>query len=97
MPSINTTVPSRFVLVETTAQMPNSVKAAYKHCAVVEIDADFTGTVPGISERYRGVRRIMARWPAYPANGKTERSGRVQALAEANAMVAELNAAAVAV
>jgi hypothetical protein len=92
MSSINPSAPSRFVFVESSAHMPNSVKAAYDWCAVVEVDADFTGRVLGISTRYRGVRAVVQTWDPYPRNGKTPASARVQAHAEAHALVAARNA-----
>ena len=94
MPSINPSAPSRFILVESSAHMPTSVKAAYDHCAVVEVDADFLGRIPGISTRFRGVRGVVATWGPYPRSGKTAKSARVQAHTEAAALVAELNAKA---
>ena len=92
MPSLNPSASSRFLVIESTKKMPISVKAAYDYCAVVEVDADFTPRVPGISDRYRGVRRVVQAWAPYPRSGKTPASSRVRSLAEAAALAADLNA-----
>ena len=93
MPSINTAASSRFVTIETSAKMPNSVKAAYKHCAVLEIDADYTGPIHGISDRYKGIRGVVWQSGNYPAAGKTARSERQSSLAYAAELAAERNSA----
>ena len=82
---------ARFIVMTSSASMPASVKSPYRHVAVVETD----GTVPKmISERARGMVRIVERWgPAFV--GRTERCAYQVALREAEAIAAELNAACV--
>jgi len=75
--------------------MPLKVKAAYRWCAVLEVDGDLPldWYPAAIDKRIRGVRRVVASWAPYPAAGKTARSGRVQAETESEALADKLNAA----
>lgn len=92
MPSINPAASSRFVFRVTAANMPSSVKAAYQHCAIMEIDGDLPADFmpAAIDERIRGVRRIVESWGPYPSAGKTARSGKQTALREAAARLTDL-------
>lgn len=95
MSSINPAAPPRFIVRESCAKMPLKVKAAYRWCAVLEVDGDLPldWHPAAIDKRIRGVRRVVASWAPYPAAGKTPRSGRVQAETESEALADKLNAA----
>jgi hypothetical protein len=73
--------------------MPLTVKAAYRWCAVLEVDGDLPldWYPAAIDKRIRGVRRVVASWAPYPAAGKTPRSGRIQAEMESEALADKLN------
>lgn len=95
MPSINPAAPPRYLVRESCAKMPLKVKAAYRWCAVLEVDGDLPldWYPAAIDKRIKGVRRVVASWAPYPAAGKTARSGRVQAEMESEALADQLNAA----
>jgi len=77
-----------YVVLTASAKMPSSVHHPYRRMAVVEIEP---GAVPAmISERARGVRRIVRTWERC-ATGKTERCAYRVALAEAETLAARLN------
>ena len=78
-----------YVVKTSAAKMAASVKGQYRRVAVLEVDP---GTEPSmISERARGVRRIVQIWDRLNV-GTTDRCAYRVALAEAEAMVAKLNA-----
>lgn len=79
-----------YIVMDKAACMPASCWGSYRRVAVVEIDEDFVGVPRMISERAKGVRRIVRTWEKLHA-GRTSRSVYQQALAEANALAAELN------
>ncbi len=57
----------QFIVMTASAKMPGSVKAPYKRVAVVEVEA---GAAPKmISERARGVVRIVQTWERLHARG----------------------------
>lgn len=95
MSSLNPAAPPRYLVRESCAKMPIKVKAAYRWCAVMEVDGDLPIDFhpAAIDKRIKGVRRIIASWGPYPAAGKTARSGRIQAETAAEAMIARLEAA----
>lgn len=51
-----------YVVMSASAKMPTSVKARYMRCAVVELQPGFEGYPKMISERARGVARIVQTW-----------------------------------
>ena len=85
---------AKHIVMTSTAKMPNSCWGKYLRHAVVELEPGFEGTPAMISERARGVARIVETWERchegknYPA-GRCEAS---RARAEAEAMAADLNA-----
>lgn len=84
-----TTLP-RFLLMTASAKMPGSCKGVYRRIAIVETDG--TGVKPAlISERAKGVKRIVKTWEALNV-GKTDRSAYAVALAEATDLCAKMNA-----
>lgn len=84
----------RFIVMTATAQVPSRMRrnGSYKRVAVIEIEAGFEGTPSMISERARGVARIVETWERCNV-GKTTRSAFARAMAEAEALAAKLNAA----
>lgn len=80
----------RYIVLTAAAKMPSSCWGRYRRIAVVELDG--TGVKPAmISERARGVRRIVETWERLHV-GKTDRSAYSSAFAEATAKAAALNA-----
>lgn len=78
-----------YIVKTSAARMPSTVKARYRHVAVMEVDPD---TVPSmISPRARGVRRIIQTWDRCHV-GQTDRCAYRVALAEATALAERLNA-----
>jgi hypothetical protein len=66
------------IVMESSAHMPASCKAAYRRIAVVQLTQEYAAHnhLPKfISERAHGVLRIAHEWAPVPAAGKTERSG----------------------
>jgi len=77
-----------YVVKTACAKMPSSVKGTYRRVAVLEVDP---GTEPiMISERARGVRRIVHTWDRLNV-GTTDRCAYRVALVEAEKMAADLN------
>jgi len=82
---------SRFIVMERTAKPPGRFKGGrYIKVAVVEVEADFVGEPKMISERAKGVIRIVELWDQCYV-GMTERSAGPIALAEATALCVRLN------
>ena len=64
---------THLVVMSAAAQMPNRCKGVYRRVAIVECDV---GSIPAmISERARGVRRVVATWEKCHA-GRDWRSAR---------------------
>lgn len=81
----------RFIIMTASEKMPLTCWGRYRHVAVVELHPDFQGTPKMISERARGVRRIVSdRRRLF--DGKTGRCAYQAALREATAEAAALNA-----
>jgi hypothetical protein len=82
----------RFVVQIASANMPNGCWGAHARVAVLEIEpgtrADFKPTM--ISERARGVARVVETWERLNV-GKTERCAFRRALAAAERLAADLN------
>jgi hypothetical protein len=90
------TDPSRFIVMSARAKMPNSCfnGTAYRRIAVVEVDPAYTaahGWPAMISERARGVVRIVALWDRL-FTGKTMRCAFGRAQSEALDLCNRLNA-----
>ncbi len=77
------------IVLSSSARMPSSCWGSYARVAVVEAEV---GAEPKmISERARGVVRIIETWERLHI-GKTKRCAHQRALAEAHALADELNA-----
>lgn len=81
-----------FIVKTASAKMPSSCKGNYRRVAVVEL-LPGANNVSMISDRAVGCARIVRTWERCNV-GKTARSAFAVALAEANALCAQLNAAA---
>jgi hypothetical protein len=80
---------SEYIVRTASAKMPASCKGCYRKVAVIEVE---DGVVPKmISERARGVLRIVEMWDALNV-GKTDRCAYKLALLAANHMAERLNA-----
>lgn len=81
---------SRFTTKESSAKRPRGARGPYIRVAVLEVEDDFEGEPTMISERAKGVIRIVEEWgPCY--DGKTERSAGPQARREAEELARKLN------
>lgn len=81
---------TEFVVRSSAAKMPSSCWGQYRRVAVLEVQQ---GTVPRmISDRARGVVRIVATWEALNV-GKTSRCAFERTMVVANELAAKLNAA----
>jgi hypothetical protein len=78
-----------FIVKTAAARMPTSCWGRYGHVAVIELYPGFE-TCAMISERARGVKRIVARWDRQH-HGTTGRSAFQTALREAQALASQLN------
>jgi len=79
---------TKFIVMTSAAKMPQSCWGQYRRIGVLEIEAGSSPTM--ISERARGVVRVVETWEKLNV-GKTARCAYQRALAEAEAMAAELN------
>jgi hypothetical protein len=84
-----------YIVMTAAAKMPSSVRSQYRRIAVVQLRSKATPVPKMISTRARGVRRIVETWERLNV-GKGVRSAYTKALAEAEALCAELNAEEVA-
>ena len=88
---------TEFVLMTASANMPKSCWGIYRRVAVLEIDPSKLrdgDTLPRmISERARGVVRVVKTWEACNV-GKTSRCAYRQALADASELIADLESGA---
>lgn len=86
--------PTRFVVVSAAAAMPSSCWGRYRRVAVVEVDParlpDGAATPRMISERARGVVRIVRTWERLNV-GATDRCAFGRAMAEAETEADRLN------
>jgi len=80
----------RYVVMTAVAKMPTSCWGRYRRVAVLELEPGFEGSPKFISERARGVARVVATWEKCNV-GERKRSAYVRALAAAHALVAELS------
>lgn len=81
--------PTEYIVMTAAAYMPSSCWGRYGRVAVLEVEA---GTKPRmISERARGVIRVVATWERQHV-GKTERCAFMRSKAEAEALAAKMNA-----
>jgi Ni2+-binding GTPase involved in maturation of urease and hydrogenase len=80
----------RFIVMQAAAKMPSKVKARYMRVAVVETDLPDGQTPKMISERAKGVLRIVETWERCHA-GNAVNSAFARALTEAQAVADKLN------
>jgi hypothetical protein len=81
---------ARCIVMTAAARMPSSCWGRYGRIAVVEVEDDFDGRPAMISDRARGVVRVVETWERRRV-GKTDRCAFRRALAEAEALCASLN------
>ena len=82
--------PTHFIVQTAAAPMPNSCWGEYRRVAVLEVDAN-KNCVSMISERARGVKRIVRTWEKCNV-GTTERCAYDRAVKAARELAASLNA-----
>jgi hypothetical protein len=87
---VPTREPKMFIVQTAAACMPNSCWGRYGRVAVLELEPGATSAAM-ISERARGVRRVVETWERLNI-GTTDRCAFARALTEAEAMAAKLNA-----
>lgn len=80
---------THFIVKESAANMPASCWGRYARLAVIEVQPG-VDSVSMISERARGVVRIVRTWEKLHA-GSTSRCARDRALDEAEELAARLN------
>lgn len=78
-----------YIIRISTAKMPINVKAPYKRIALIEVEPGIE-SVSMISERAKGVKRIVRTWERLHARGKNTAYAR--AMVEAQAELVALNA-----
>ena len=81
---------TRFVVMTSSAKMPGSCWGQYARVAVVETDLP-EGTPKMISDRARGMVRIVQTWERCSAPPGGKNTAFTRALAEARAMADHLN------
>lgn len=82
---------SRYIVMTASAQMPSSVRSAYRRVAVVETNLPEGEEPKMISTHARGVVRIVETWERCNV-GRNVRSAYARAYAEAEALVEKLEA-----
>lgn len=82
---------NRFVIMTAQERMPAGCFGEYRKVAVVETDLPPGASPKMISERARGVVRIVREWRKLNV-GKTEACAYARALAQAKELLAELQA-----
>ena len=90
---MSTPTPTRFIVKTSAANMPASCWGRYRRVAVIEV-ADGVSDVAMISERARGVVRIVETWERCNVGKQQIRCAYSRALAEAREIAANLNAEA---
>lgn len=79
----------QFVVIDSAAHMPASIKAPYRHVAVIEMADTNTPAPKLISDRPLSVNRIVRQWCRLSAKGRDNAFSR--AMTEARALAAGLN------
>jgi len=79
-----------YVTMSKSEKMPSSCWGKYRKVAVVEVEDGFKGEPKMISERARGVKRVVKEWRRLNV-GATNRSAAAKAMAEAMKLCDELN------
>jgi len=79
---------TQYIVKTAAAAMPNKCWGEYRRVAVLEVDV---GVEPSmISERARGVHRVVATWERLNV-GKTEKCAYARAIKDAEEMASALN------
>jgi len=81
-----------YIVQKSAAKMPSSCKGKYVRIAVLEV-ADGVTHVSMISDRAKGVKRVVRTWEGCH-DGKTAKSASHLALAEAHELAFTLNQSA---
>ena len=81
---------TRFVVITSSAKMPNTCWGRYSHVAVLEVAEDAFWGLHAIDDRARSVKRIVQGWYRL-FHGETDRCAFAQALEEAHAVADERN------
>lgn len=81
---------TNFIVITAAAKMPSSCWGRYARVAVVELEPGFVGRPAMISERARGVRRVVTTWERCHI-GSTPRCAYRRAIAEAEQLCCELS------
>ena len=81
-----------YIIQTASEKMPGRCSGSYRKVAILEV-LDGVDKVSMISDRAKGVIRIVARWDRLSV-GKTDRCAYRRALAQAEDMLARLNAKA---
>lgn len=81
---------SRFVIRTSSAKMPSSCRGRYRHIAVMEMQEDAPDPAQ-ISLRAKGCIRIVRQWNNQHVGQPGGRSEYYRAMAEAEALVNQLN------
>jgi hypothetical protein len=79
-----------YIIMEASAKMPSSCKGHYVRIGVVELDDGFEGTPKMLSERAKGVARIVETWESVH-KGKGIRDAYSVAIKEARALLDSLS------
>ena len=91
MTRTETTVLPRFIVMTAAANMGSKCKGVYKRVAVVELEEGTTERPKMISDRAKGIKRIVSLADKLNV-GKTEKCAFAVALRDAEQMAAKLNA-----
>lgn len=92
--NINQRGTNMYIVMEASAHMPSSCKAWYRKIAVVQLTQEYTAQNKKprqISDRDRGIVRVVRIFPPVPAAGRTEHSGLVQTRKAAKELAYQLN------
>jgi len=79
----------RYKILTATTKMPANCWGKYGKIAVAEVDPDHIGPIKMISDRARGVVRIVQVWDKLHM-GSTSRSAFGRAMVEAESLIREL-------
>lgn len=92
MTSASTSTSPRFIVMTSSAHVSGKARqfGRYANVAVVQLEEDFSGVPTMISERAKGVLRVVRHWGACRV-GKTDRCEFAVAKRDAEAMAAKLN------
>jgi len=81
---------NRYIVMSASANMPSSCWGKYGRVAVVELEEGWTSRPAMISDRARGIRRVVKTWERLNI-GTTERCAFARAVTDAAELAARLN------